>query len=88
MICQDRPGTGAIGRREEKLLADVDQRAAMNIVAEEICGIRWRLLQRDFGGCLLVVALRQQLGQTLPDRVAFCGGHHHRIHPADAHCAE
>ncbi len=56
------PAAGGAGRRG--LLADVDQRAAMNIVAEEICGIRWRLLQRDFRGCLLVVAFRQQLGQT------------------------
>ncbi|WP_374483405.1 alcohol dehydrogenase catalytic domain-containing protein, partial [Klebsiella pneumoniae] len=45
-------------------------------LATEICGIRWRLLQRDFSGRLLVVALRQKLGQTLPDSVAFSGRHH------------
>ena len=54
-----RRRTGA-GRRG--LLADIDQRPTMNIIAEEICGIRWRLLQRDFSGRLLVVALRQKLG--------------------------
>ncbi len=82
MICLDPLGirrrTGA-GRRG--LLTDIDQRPTMNIIAEEICGIRWRLLQRDFSGRLLVVALRQKLGQTLPDGVAFSGRHHHRIHP-------
>ncbi len=45
MICldpsRDRRRTGA-GRRG--LLAGIDQRPTMNIIAEEICGIRWRLL--------------------------------------------
>mgnify|MGYP007055606729 CR=1 FL=1 len=80
-----RRRTGA-GRRG--LLADIDQRPTMNIIAEEICGIRWRLLQRDFSGRLLVVALRQKLGQTLPDGVAFSGRHHHRIHPLQTHIAQ